>query len=68
MTCKDLFRFHLGFVLVVIGFRYVLYRFHIGMISEVGGVRVQRPQPGNRFVSLLRASGRVLGTRSATVT
>ena len=24
-------------------------------ISEVGGVRAQRPQPGNRFVSFVRA-------------
>ena len=27
-------------------------------LSEVGGVRAQRPQPGNRFVSFVRASGR----------
>ena len=25
------------------------------VISEVGGVRAQRPQPGNRFVSFVRA-------------
>ena len=27
-------------------------------ISEVGGVRALRPQPGNRFVLFVRASGR----------
>ena len=27
-------------------------------MSEVGEVRAQRPQPGNRFVSFVRASGR----------
>ena len=31
--------------------------------SEVGGVRAQRPQPGNRFVSFVRASGRARARR-----
>ena len=35
----------------------------IGFISEVGGVRAQRPQPGNRFVSFVRASGQVRARR-----
>ena len=31
---------------------------HWNSISEVGGVRTKWPQPGNRFVSFVRASGR----------
>ena len=31
---------------------------HLETLSEVGGVRTKWPQPGNRFVSFVRASGR----------
>ena len=48
-------------------YTYIHIHIHIHMcvsISEVGGVRAQRPQPGNRFVSFVRASGRAGGARA----
>jgi len=41
-------------------FMHVVFGAYVSVlyISEVAGVRAQRPQPGNRFVSCVRASGR----------
>ncbi len=41
---------------------------HVKTSSEVGGVRTKWPQPGNRFVSFVRAGGRAARARSVAVT